>query len=96
VAAAGDAAALDIVDRQAQEVVGWARATLLQLDLLDRDAEVVLGGGVLRAAEPVLMDRIAELAREHIPAARLVVPTRRPIHGAVLLGLDRLRTALAS
>jgi len=96
VAAAGDAAAFEIVDRQAQEIVGWARATLRQLGLMELDAEVVLGGGVLRAAPPVLMDRIAELAREQIPAARLVVPTGKPIHGAVLLGLDRLRTALAS
>jgi N-acetylglucosamine kinase-like BadF-type ATPase len=90
VATAGDAVALGYVDRQAREIVGWARTTLRRLDLLDRETEVVLGGGVLRAAVPVLMDRIAELARREIPAAVLVVPTRRPIHGSVLLGLDRL------
>ena len=93
VAAAGDAVALEYVDQQAREVVGWARATLDRLGLLDRETEVVLGGGVLRAAVPVLMDRIAELARREIPAAVLVVPTRRPIHGSVLLGLDRLGIA---
>jgi N-acetylglucosamine kinase-like BadF-type ATPase len=90
VATAGDAVALEYVDQQAREIVGWARTTLGRLDLLDRETEVVLGGGVLRAAVPVLMDRIAELARREIPAAVLVVPTRRPIHGSVLLGLDRL------
>ena len=90
VATAGDQVALEYVDKQAREVVGWARTTLDKLDLLDRETEVILGGGVLRAAVPVLMDRIAALAATRIPAARLVVPTRRPIHGAVLLGLDRL------
>jgi N-acetylglucosamine kinase-like BadF-type ATPase len=90
IATAGDPVALEYVDRQAREVVGWAGATLRQLDLFDRDTEVVLGGGVLRAAVPVLMDRIAALAASRIPAARLVVPSRRPVHGAVLLGLDRL------
>ena len=90
VAAAGDAVALGYVDKQAHEVVGWARTTLGKLDLLDRETEVILGGGVRRAAVPVLMDRISALANTTIPAARLVVPKRRPVHGAVLLGLDRL------
>ena len=93
VATAGDAVALEYVDQQAREIVGWARTTLDRLDLQDRETEVVLGGGVLRAAVPVLMDRIAELARREIPAAVLVVPTRRPIHGSVMLGLDRLGAA---
>jgi N-acetylglucosamine kinase-like BadF-type ATPase len=95
VASAGDATALEYVERQAREVVVWAGAALGRLDLLDRETEVVLGGGVLRAAEPVLMDRIAALAARRIPAARLLVPRRRPIHGAVLLGLDRLGLAPA-
>ena len=90
VATAGDAVALGYVGKQAHEVVGWARTTLDKLDLLDRETEVILGGGVLRAAVPVLMDRISALAATRIPAARLVVPSRRPVHGAVLLGLDRL------
>ena len=94
VAAAGDEVALEYVERQAQEVVIWARAALAQLDLLERETEVVLGGGVLRAAEPVLMNRVHALAAELIPAARLLVPQRRPIHGAVLLGLDRLGIAV--
>jgi N-acetylglucosamine kinase-like BadF-type ATPase len=90
VAADGDEVALEIVRRQAAEVVGWARVTLSRLDLLERDTEVVLGGGVLRANVPVLMDRIRDLAQREIPSARLIVPTRKPIHGSLLLGLDRL------
>jgi N-acetylglucosamine kinase-like BadF-type ATPase len=90
VAAQGDPAAMELVERQAMEIVVWARVALDQLGLLERDAEVVLGGGVLRAAEPVLMDRVHAMAAEQIPAARLIVPAHRPIHGALLLGLDRL------
>ena len=96
VATAGDAVALGYVDRQAREIVGWARTTLSRLGLLELETEVVLGGGVLRASVPVLMDRITELARREIPAALLVVPTRRPIHGSVLLGLDRLGITVAT
>ncbi|MBR7832647.1 ATPase [Actinospica durhamensis] len=94
VATQGDATALGFVERQASEIVVWAKVALERLDLLGRETEVVLGGGVLRAAEPVLMDRVHALAAAQIPAARLVVPAQRPIHGALLLGLDRLGLAV--
>lgn len=90
VAAHGDATALGYVERQAMEIVVWARVALDRLGLLHQDTEVVLGGGVLRAGEPVLMDRIRTLAAAQLPAARLLVPRHHPVHGALLLGLDRL------
>jgi N-acetylglucosamine kinase-like BadF-type ATPase len=90
VAAPGDEVALEAVERQAAEVVGWAAATIDRLGLLDREVEVVLGGGVLRTAAPVLMDRITRICAERIPRVSLVIPRKRPVLGAVLLGLDRL------
>ena len=42
------------------EVVAFARASLIRLDLLDREVPVVLGGGVVRAGDERMMARIAE------------------------------------
>jgi N-acetylglucosamine kinase-like BadF-type ATPase len=90
VAGEGDAVALSIVDRMAEEVVTMARVALTRLDIADRPAEVVLGGGVLRARVPVLMDLIAARAAVAIPLADLVIAADPPVVGAALLGLDAL------
>ncbi|MEV0203286.1 BadF/BadG/BcrA/BcrD ATPase family protein, partial [Nonomuraea sp. NPDC050691] len=50
-AAAGDAVAVGLVERQAEEVVVMAEVCLRRLGLLETPAEVVLGGGVLRARD---------------------------------------------
>lgn len=92
VASEGDAVALRLVDRMAEEVVTMARVVLgrLGLETGQTDAEVVLGGGVLRAQPPVLMDRIAAHAEVEIPRATLIVAADPPVVGAALLGLDAL------
>jgi N-acetylglucosamine kinase-like BadF-type ATPase len=90
VASLGDEVALAIVDRLADEVCALGTVALGRLDLLDAETEVVLGGGVLRAQPPVLMERIRARFAERAPKAVLKIAENRPIHGAVLLGLDRL------
>ena len=90
VATEGDAVALKLVDRMAEEVVTMARVALVRLGIERTEAEVVLGGGVLRAQPPVLMDRIAAHAKAEIPRASLVVAADPPVVGAALLGLDAL------
>ena len=90
VAGEGDAVALGVTDRMAQEVVTLARVVLARLGIAERAAEVVLGGGVLRARVPVLMDRIAARAAAEIPLAELIVVEEPPVVGAALLGLDAL------
>jgi hypothetical protein len=82
--------ALSIVARLADEVCAGAFAALGRLELLDAEIEVVLGGGVLRARQPLLMAGIERRFVERAPHAVLTVATERPIHGAVLLGLDEL------
>jgi N-acetylglucosamine kinase-like BadF-type ATPase len=89
-AAEGDAVALGVADRMAEEIVTLARVVLVRLGIADRAAEVVLGGGVLRARVPVLMDKIAARAADQIPLAELVVAEEPPVVGAALLGLDAL------
>jgi N-acetylglucosamine kinase-like BadF-type ATPase len=101
----GDAVAASLVDRQAAEVVAFARASLTRLDLLDREVPVVLGGGIIRAGDERLMSGIAEGLAADAPRARIVLVTDPPIVGAGLLALesagaaraavDRARAALA-
>ncbi len=89
VAAAGDAVARAIIERQAEEVVALAAAALGRLGLLDAPVPVVLGGGVLTARHPLLHDRVVELLAGRAPRAVPHVVVAPPVLGAALLGLDR-------
>ncbi|GAA2094647.1 N-acetylglucosamine kinase [Actinomadura alba] len=90
VAAEGDAVALSVVDRLADEVTALGTVTLRRLGLLESPAEVVLGGGVLTARHPLLMRGIERRYAERAPRADLVVAEAPPILGAALLGLDEV------
>ncbi|WP_411105541.1 N-acetylglucosamine kinase [Streptomyces sp. cmx-4-9] len=90
VAAAGDAVASAIVERQAEEVVVLARVALGRLGLLDEEVPVLLGGSVLTARHPQLNGRIGELLADRAPLARMEVVSAPPVLGAALLGLDAL------
>ncbi|MFD9306171.1 N-acetylglucosamine kinase [Streptomyces sp. NPDC060048] len=90
VAAAGDAVAAALIERQAEEVVALASVALGRLGLLDEEAPVLLGGSVLAARHPQLNGRIGDLLAERAPYARLSVVTAPPVLGAGLLGLDAL------
>jgi N-acetylglucosamine kinase-like BadF-type ATPase len=89
-AAAGDRAATEIVDRQADEVVTMATAAIRRLGIADRDTDVVLGGGIFRGEDLAFMERIRAGITAVAPAARLRQVTAPPVVGAALLGLDRL------
>jgi N-acetylglucosamine kinase-like BadF-type ATPase len=86
-ARAGDAVAGTIVDRQAAEVVAFARAALTRLDLLDSEVPVVLGGGVIRARDERLIAGIATGLAVDAPRARMLIVDHSPIVGAGLLAL---------
>ncbi|MFE2876245.1 BadF/BadG/BcrA/BcrD ATPase family protein [Streptomyces roseus] len=90
VAAAGDAVASAIVDRQADEVVALASVALARLELLEEEAPVLLGGGVLTAGHERLDRRIAVGLARRAPHARVAVVSAPPVLGAGLLGLDAL------
>ncbi|MCW2900125.1 MAG: hypothetical protein JWO67_2390 [Streptosporangiaceae bacterium] len=89
-AAGGDAVALSVVERMAEEVTALGTVSLRRLRLLETRVEVVLGGGVLTARHPVLMTAIEERYAALAPLARLVVTDAPPILGAALLGLDEV------
>ena len=102
----GDEVAVQIVDRQAAEVVSFARASLTRLGMLDREVPVVLGGGVIRAGDERLISGIEAGLAEAAPLARVVRVDAPPIVGAGLLALesagaspaalDRVRSELTS
>jgi len=89
-AAANDAVAGDIVDRQAAEVVAFVRAAAHRLQLGDDEVEVVLGGSVLQSGNQRLLRGIEAGLQEIGPRLRVEVAKSRPIVGAVLTALDRL------
>ncbi|MFJ8163188.1 N-acetylglucosamine kinase [Streptomyces sp. NPDC096136] len=93
VAAAGDAVASAIVERQAEEVVALVSVALERLGLLEEEVPVLLGGSVLAARHPQLNGRIGELLSGRAPRARVSVVTAPPVLGAALLGLDALGAA---
>ncbi|MGW6915892.1 N-acetylglucosamine kinase [Kitasatospora sp. NPDC054939] len=90
VATAGDATALALVDRQADEITRLAVVALTRLDLLGTPTPVVLGGGVLAARQPLLLDNVTARLADAAPLAEPRVVTAPPVLGAALLGLDHL------
>ena len=84
----GDEVAIRIVDRQAAEIVSFARASLTRLGMLDRDVPVVLGGGVIRAGDERLLAGITAGLAEVAPGTHIVWVDSPPIVGAGLLALE--------
>ncbi len=87
---AGDAAAGEIDDRLADEVVTLAVAARARLGLSDDGGDVVLGGGILQAGNARLLGRIEQTLAERAPGATVVVTPSPPIVGSALLALDAL------
>ncbi|MFJ6621620.1 N-acetylglucosamine kinase [Kitasatospora sp. NPDC091335] len=90
VAVEGDEVALELIDRQADEIVRLAVVALGRLELLDAPAPVVLGGGVLASRQPLLLDNVTARLAEAAPLAEPRVVVAPPVLGAALLGLDHL------
>ncbi|MFE4516240.1 N-acetylglucosamine kinase [Kitasatospora sp. NPDC056783] len=90
VAREGDAVALELIDRQADEIVRLAVVALGRLELLDAPTPVVLGGGVLASRQPLLLDNVTARLAEAAPLAEPRVVVAPPVLGAALLGLDHL------
>lgn len=89
-AAAGDAVAIAIVDRLADEIVVMAGAMIRRLNLTRLDPDVVLGGGVFRTRDARFYERIRSGVQRIAPGSRLVRLEAPPVAGAALLGLDQL------
>lgn len=95
-AALGDAAARQIVDRQADEIVIMASAAIRRLRMRDLEVDVVLGGGIFRNGFPPFFQRIDRGIHEVAPSARIVVLAAPPVVGAAMLGLDGVGASAAA
>jgi N-acetylglucosamine kinase-like BadF-type ATPase len=90
-AAAGDAVARSLLERQAEEICAMAVTAIRRLDLDGGTAiPVVLGGGVLESRNPLLIQAITRRLAAVEPAAAARVVDTSPVTGAALLGLDYL------
>jgi N-acetylglucosamine kinase-like BadF-type ATPase len=79
----GDAVAIGIAHRLADEVVSFVQALVHRMDLADSDVEVILGGGVLQARHAVLLDRIARGVHTVAARAQVHVLDVAPVEGAL-------------
>jgi len=105
-ARAGDATAIRIVDRQADEIVTFVTASLARLELEDRAVPVVLGGGLIRSGDARLLDGVRRGLAERAPHTQAIIVDDPPIVGAAMLALEatgadpdavaRARAALAA
>lgn len=87
-AAAGDAVARRIGERQADEVAGMIVSAARRLHLVRSDVEVALGGAIMRGGHRFLLDRINDRVHERVPAASIAPISSPPVVGAALIGLD--------
>ncbi|MCX5210396.1 ATPase [Kitasatospora sp. NBC_00240] len=92
-AQAGDAPALELINRQADEITRLAIVALTRLGLLDEPTPVVLGGGVLASRQPLLIDNVTARLAAAAPRAEPRIVVAPPVLGAALLGLDHLTAA---
>jgi N-acetylglucosamine kinase-like BadF-type ATPase len=93
-AEAGDAVALSLIERQAEEVATMVVTAISRLDLADGEEAppipVVLGGGVLEARNALLTASITRRLTKLAPTAVACIVGTPPVAGAALLGLDHL------
>jgi N-acetylglucosamine kinase-like BadF-type ATPase len=89
-AADGDAVALSILDRQADEIVAMAGTAIRRLRMTRLDVHVVLGGGIFHNDSPPFFGRVETGLRTVAPQAHVTVLTAPPVAGAALLALDQL------
>jgi N-acetylglucosamine kinase-like BadF-type ATPase len=83
VAGRGDAVAVGIVHRFADEVLDFIRALIGRMELAGSEFDIVLGGGTLQSRLPVLLDRIEAGVHALAPRATLAVLDVPPVTGAV-------------
>jgi N-acetylglucosamine kinase-like BadF-type ATPase len=79
----GDAVAVGIVNRLADEVLDFVQALVRRMSVADEDVDVVLGGGTLQSGNAALVERIRAGVKAAAPKANLHVLDVPPVVGAL-------------
>jgi N-acetylglucosamine kinase-like BadF-type ATPase len=87
---AGDAVAVAIIDRLADEIVAMAGAAIRRLRLQRTQVHVALGGGIFRDRDARLLGRIESGVLAVAPGATVRPIDGPPVLGSALIGLDLL------
>jgi len=87
-AAAGDAAARNILIRAGHDLARSTNAVICALGMADEEFELVLAGSVFKATYPLLVDTLSADVRAVAPRAQIVRLTAPPVVGAVLLAME--------
>ena len=92
-----DAAATEILRFAAAELIDALRAVLKSLGNVPRGNRqkipLVLMGGLMQS-ENVYSKKVKSAIRKNLPRLSVEDPIDRPVHGAVLMAIDRVKTAL--
>ncbi|GAA2272486.1 BadF/BadG/BcrA/BcrD ATPase family protein [Glycomyces scopariae] len=94
-AEAGDACAVEVVARQAEEITAMVRVSVRRLGLGKAPFTIVGGGGVLAAAPAVLLRHLEPRLAAEFPLAVYTSLHRPPVLGAAWSALDALTGASA-
>ncbi|MDP9465570.1 MAG: ATPase, partial [Actinomycetota bacterium] len=78
---ADDLAAIEILNRQADEVVSFAVAAIRRLRIARLDVPVVLGGSIMAALHTRFVTRIQDGVHRVVPTAHCTVCRDRPVVG---------------
>jgi N-acetylglucosamine kinase-like BadF-type ATPase len=93
----GDPIAVELIERQAEEVCVMAVTAMRRLGLDSvPGTDVVLGGGILQARDPLLTAAVIRRLAAAAPDAVPRVVDAPPVTGAALLGLDHLGAGAAA
>ena len=88
-ATAGDAVAIEIINRAAEELVLAARAVIEELFLPEEAFDIVTAGGAWGGMSG-MRDRFVAAMEAIAPSARVIWPRHEPAYGAALLALRQL------
>jgi N-acetylglucosamine kinase-like BadF-type ATPase len=92
-AAAGDAAAINLIQRGTQELADYVLAVAQHLSLASGNPEIVLVGGLFHSGE-IFLQPTHQAILQRLPGCRIQQPEFPPVVGACILGLQALRLSM--